>query len=219
MKEFFPLLRQCALFEGIDPADMGGLLSCLGAKLVTVKKNAVVWAEGDPASHLGIVLTGAVQTVKDDFFGNRSIVDQAEPGELFAESYAAGGMTALPVSIIAVRESQLLLIDCRRITVSCANACGFHSQMIHNLLRVVAEKNLQYNQKLEITGKRTTREKVMAYLTAQAKQAGQNSFTIPFDRQGLADYLGVERSAMSAEIGKLRKEGILSCQRSHFTLL
>ena len=112
-----------------------------------------------------------------------------------------------------------MLIDCRRITTSCTNACGFHNAMIYNLLQAVAKKNLEFHQKLAITAKRTTREKLMAYLLSQAKGAGSREFTISYDRQALADYLGVERSAMSAELSKLQKEGVLETTRSHFRLL
>lgn len=219
MKEFFPVLQKCTLFDGIDVADMDGLLACLGGKVMSAKKNTPIWSEGDPALYIGIVLTGAVQIVKDDIFGNRTILSQAGPSELFGESFAAGDISTLPVSILAVQDSQYLLIDCHRITVSCANACGFHSQMIHNLLRVMAQKNLQFSQKLEITAQRTTRDKLLSYLNAQAKHWGSRSFTIPFDRQALADYLGVERSAMSAQISKLRDDGVIACEKSHFTLL
>lgn len=218
MQDYFSVLETCSLFSGISREDIEGLTVCLGMRTISVKKNAAIWSEGDPAVYIGIVLSGCVQIVKEDFFGNRSILDQVEPGSLFGESFAAVGAT-LPVSAIAAQDSQIALIDCKRITVSCGNACGFHSQMIHNLLRVVAEKNLQVNQKLEIIAQRSTREKLLAYLNSQAKRAGSNSFTIPFDRQALADYLGVERSAMSAEISKLRKDGTIVCDRSRFTLL
>ena len=219
MQEFLPVLSKCILFDGISQEEMAGLLVCLEAKVQEHKKGSIIWAEGDPALYIGIVLEGAVQIVKDDFYGNRSIVSHIGVAELFGESFAASGTDTLPVSITAARDCRIMVIECSHITVGCSNACGFHSQMIHNLLRVVANKNIQYNQKLEITAQRTTREKLMTYLMMQAKQHGSNAFTIPYDRQGLADFLGVERSAMSAEISKLRSDGKILCDRSHFTLL
>ena len=138
---------------------------------------------------------------------------------MFGESFACADVKRFPVSVVAVEDSQVLLIDSRRITVTCANACGFHNQMIFNLLKVVANKNLVLNQKIEITSRRTTREKLMAYLLLQAKIHRSDTFTIPYDRQALADYLEVERSAMSAEIGKLRRDGIIDCEKSTFRLL
>lgn len=219
MENYFSVLENCILFEGISQSDLSGLLACLGARTAQYKKGSVIWQEGDPALYIGIVLSGAVQIIREDFYGNRSIVTQVEQADLFCESFAAGKIRQLPVSIIAPRDCTVMIIECDRITVGCSNACGFHSRMINNLLQVMANKNLQYNQKMDILSRRTTREKLLAYLMSQAKQAGSNRFTIPYDRQALADYLGVERSAMSAEISKLKRDGILECRKSEFTLL
>lgn len=219
MQEYDAILRKCPLFEGIEAQDMDAMLACLGGKVLKVRKNQIILAEGEKAEFVGIVLEGSVQIVKEDYFGNRSIVTQVDAGELFGESFACANVAALPVSVVAARDSSVMLIDCHRITVSCSNACSFHSRMIFNLLKVVATKNLMFNQKIEVTSKRTTRQKLMTYLLQQAKRAGNNAFTIPYDRQALADYLEVERSAMSAEIGKLRKEGVLESEKNYFRLL
>lgn len=212
-------LRQSPLFEGIRDADIPGLLACLGASVRKIGRQQYIMTEGDPATQLGILLSGSASIVNQDILGNRSILSLVQPGQLFAESFACAGAKTLPISVVANEEVSVMLIDCRRITQSCTNACGFHNQMIYNLLQAVAARNLEFHQKLEITAKRTTREKLMAYLLSQAKQAGSKEFTIPYDRQGLADYLGVERSAMSAELSKLQKEGVLETNRSWFQLL
>ena len=128
-------------------------------------------------------------------------------------------MEALPISVVADEDSTVLLMDCRRITTTCSSACSFHSRIIYNLLRLVAMKNLVFDQKIQVTSKRSTRDKLMAFLLHQAKLQNSSSFTIPYDRQELADYLEVDRSGLSAEISKLRREGILESQRNHFTLL
>lgn len=219
MKEFFPILEKCPLFDGVDSNDLSAMLACLNARVSSYQKNQVIFQEGDPAKYVGIILTGAAQIVREDYYGNRSIVARIEPAELFGESFACAGVASLPVSVTAAEDSQVMLIDCRRLTVSCTSACSFHSRIIFNLLQVVATKNLLFNQKIEITSHRTTREKLMAYLLIQAKQNKSSSFTIPYDRQALADYLGVDRSAMAVEISKLRKDGIIVCEKSHFELL
>lgn len=213
------ILGKCALFADIRPEDRQPMLACLGARVLEVRKNSFVFREGDPANLVGIVLEGCVQMVREDYYGNRSIVARIDPAGLFGESFACADVKILPISVVAAEDSRVLLIDSRRITVTCANACGFHNQMIFNMLRVVAGKNLVLNQKIEITSKRTTREKLLAYLLNQAKLHRSDSFTIPYDRQGLADYLEVERSAMSAEISKLRRDGIIECEKSTFRLL
>ena len=218
MEKYFSVLQSCDLFDGIAPADLPGMLACLGAETVKAKKGSAIFSEGDPARFVDILLEGAVQVVLDDYYGNRSILTQAAPGELIGESFACAGVTSLPVSMLATQDSTLLRIDCCRITRSCSNACEFHNRLILNLLQVVAAKNLTFHKKLEIISKRTTREKLMAYLIWQAKLQHSHSFTSPFDRQGLADYLGVERSAMSAELSKLRRDGVIDFDRSHFML-
>ena len=219
MEKYLYILRKCTLFSQIKEEKLLALLTCLGATVKTYKKKETILEEGNPARYIGIVLSGRAQMIQLDYYGNRSIVSSAEPAELFAESFACAEVTSVPISIIATEPSEIMLIDCQRIIHSCSNACDFHQQMIYNLLKNVATKNILFHQKIEITAKRSTREKLMAYLTLQAKKAASNSFDIPFDRQELADYLEVERSGLSAEISKLRSEGILLSNRNHFELL
>ena len=219
MKKYISALKKCGLFQEIEEENLVAMLGCLGAKVSNVRKHEVIFQEGATARFLGIILSGAVQMVQDDFYGNRTIVTQIEENRVFGESFACAGVTSLPVSFIASKDCEIMLIDCSRITNTCCNACAFHKQIIFNLLQLVAKKNLDFHQKIEITSKRTTREKLMTYLLSVAKQTGSSSFSIPYNRQGLADYLGVERSAMSAEIGKLRKDGIIECHKNQFEIL
>ena len=219
MEKILPILQTCPLFGGIRQEDLSGMLGCLGARTVEKKKGQIIFREGDTTNFVGIVLTGAVQLVREDYYGNRSIVAHIGPRQLFGEAYAFAGTQALPVSVIADEDSAILLLDSRRITTCCSHACVFHSQVIFNLLHLVAENNLVLHQKIQITSKRTTREKLMAYLFMQAKLHNSSSFTIPYDRQALADFLEVDRSGLSAEISKLRSEGVLQCEKSNFRLL
>ena len=219
MKNFLEVLRKCPLFFGIDDENLSSMLGCLGAETESYKKGETVLSQGEPAEYLGIVLSGAVQIVSIDYYGNRNIVVSIEPSQIFGESFAFAGVESLPVSVIAAESTEVMLIDAQRITQSCSNACSFHSHMIFNLLKTVADKNLVFHQKIEITSKRTTREKLMTYLLIQVKINDNNSFSIPYDRQELADYLEVERSGLSAEISKLRREGIIECKKNRFVLL
>ncbi len=219
MEKYFDILSTCPLFENVGRENYDKMLRCFGARVVTVKKSSAVFHEGQAATKVGIVLSGTVQTVQDDYWGNRSILSMAGPGQLFAEGFACAGVEAMPVSVVATADSQVMLINCSHIMTVCHNACSFHNQMVRNLLHSVSQSNLQLNQKIEILSKRTTREKVMAYLLSEAKLQGSNDFHIPYDRQELADYLGVERSAMSAVIGKLRDDGFIQVNRRHFQLL
>lgn len=219
MKDFFDILRKCPLFDQIGDENLDEMLGCLGAKKCSYKKGDTVLAEGDKAKYLGIVLKGSVQLVRVDYYGNRSILTSIEPPQLFGEAFAFAGLDSVPVDVVAAENTDILLTDAMHIARPCENACAFHRQMTLNLLQIVARKNLVLHRKIEITSKRSTREKLMTYLLLQAKKAGSNTFTIPYDRQELADYLGVERSGLSVEIGKLRNEKVLECRRSTFTLL
>ena len=219
MKKYFDILRKCPLFDQIADEDLIASLGCLGAKVLPFGKKETVMAEGEAARFIGIVLSGAVQIIRVDYFGNRSIVAEATPSELFGESFACAGVQAIPVDVVANEESEIMLVDCRRIMHACGNACAFHQQMIFNLMKDVATKNILFHQKIEITSKRTTQEKLMTYLLLQAKRNNSNRFNIPFDRQELADYLEVERSGLSVEISKLRQEGILQSRKHYFELL
>ena len=217
--KYLPVLQKCPLFRDIDPSELPALLTCLGAKTVTADRRETVLREGEPARFVGVVLEGGVQILQEDYFGNRSIPGLAGPGELFGESFACAGADSLPVSVTASLDSVLLLVDCRRVLSPCEKACGFHRIILSNLMQIMARKNLAFHQKLQITSRRTTREKLLAYLNLQAKLHGSAAFSIPFDRQELADYLGIDRSGLSAELGRLRNEGVLECQKNHFILL
>lgn len=219
MKDFFDILRECPLFDRIGDESLKEMLGCLNAKERSYKKGDAVFAEGDKAKYLGIVLEGSVQLVRVDYYGNRSILANIEPPQLFGEAFACAGLKSLPVDAVAAADTKILLLDAQRIARPCGNACPCHGQTILNLLHIVAKKNLVLHQKIEITSKRSTREKLMTYLLLQAKNAKSHTFTVPYDRQELADYLEVDRSGLSVEISKLRNEKVLECRRSTFTLL
>ena len=219
MKNYQEILRKCPLFYEIEDNDLEKMLSCLGARVIDFDKKYTILREGDEARYLGIILSGSAQIQQMDFYGNRNIIGVVSPGEMFGESFAAAGMKSLPVSVVAAESCRVMLIECDRILHTCQGGCAFHRQLIYNLMKSLATKNILFHQRIEITSKRTTREKLMAYLMLMAKRAGNNSFEIPFDRQELADYLEVERSGLSAEISKLRKEGILNSNKNSFELL
>ncbi len=219
MEKYLDVLKSVDLFRGIEEFDLQPLLACLSAKAAHYEKGQTVFFSGKTIERFGIVLSGQVQIVQDDYYGNRSILANIGTGNLFGESFACAEIKTLPVSVITTTESELLFIDCHRLAVPCAKACGFHGRLIQNMLNIVSMKNIMLTQKNEFTSKRTTREKLLAYLSVEAKEAGSSLFCIPFNRQELADYLSVERSAMSAELSKLRDDGILNYHKNQFELL
>lgn len=219
MKEYYKVLRECPLFCGIGDEKLAAVLKCLGARTAEFQKKETIIAEGGPARYVGIVLSGAAQIVRVDYFGNRSIVADLGPSELFGEAFACAGVEHIPVNVVAAERTQIMLIECLRITQTCSSTCEFHRQMIYNLLKIVATKNLIFHQKIEVTSKRSTREKLMAYLMLQAEKNESDSFDIPYSRQELADYLEVERTGLSVEISKLCREGVIRADKRRFRIL
>ncbi len=219
MEKYFNILKQCALFNNIGMKNLKGILGCLGAKVSSHTKGEVVISEGDEAKYIGIILFGTAQIEQVDYYGNRNIVANVETGELFCESFACAGIEYVPVDVVAKENTEVLMIECQRIIQPCGNACDFHRQMIYNLMKIVATKNLIFHQKIEVVSKRTTREKLMTYLLIQAKKNGDASYEIPYDRQELADYLGVDRSGLSVEIGRLCKEGVIRSRKRWFEIV
>ena len=214
MEAYYEILTQCPLFAGISREEMPEILDCLDKRVVEASKGDPVFLEGEPARYVGVVLSGGVQIVRDDYYGNRSVLTMVAPGGMFAEAFVCAGLDALPVSAFAVQSSAVLLLDCSRVMTGCD--CLFHSRLVYNLLRGMARKNLALTEKIRFMSRKTTREKLMEFLLDQAKRWGSAEFTIPYDRQALADYLGVERSAMSAELGKLKKAGVIETSGSWF---
>lgn len=219
MKEYHTILSKVELFDGIEETDYEAILSCLSAKAVRYEKNQTVFLKGDNVIQVGIILSGQVQVIKEDYYGNRSIMAKLDQGALFGETFICADIKKLPVSVFTTAESNILFIDYHRLIHTCTNTCAFHSRLIYNMLGIVARKNIMLNQKIEFMTKRTTREKLLAYLAAEAQKAGSGSFTIPYNREGLADYLSVDRSAMSAELGRMRDDGLIRFQKNNFTLL
>lgn len=219
MEKYFEVLTQCPLFAEITQPEIREMQSCLDGKITGIPKGNPVFLEGDPARFVGVVLAGSVQVVRDDYYGNRSVLTVVTPGGLFAEAFACAGLETLPVSVIALQDSTVLLLDRQRVLTGCAHACAFHSRLVHNLLQGIAQKNLTLTRKIRCMSQKTTREKLMAFLLDQAKEREKEEFVIPYDRQALADYLGVERSAMSAEIGKLKRAGMIESSGSWFRIL
>ncbi|MVB11461.1 Cyclic nucleotide-binding domain protein [Caprobacter fermentans] len=214
----YDAFKKIPLFEGIQPEELRQMLSCLHAKRKSYAKQEMILLEGQPASFVGIVLSGSVLILKEDYRGNRMIIAEATAGQLFAEAFSCAEIDRLPVTVVSAEDSTVLWIDYRRAVSVCSSACRFHSRLIQNMLRILAFKNILLSRKIEYLSKRTTREKLLAFLADQAGGARGEEFSIPFSRQELADYLCVDRSALSAELGKLQREGVLKFHRNRFLI-
>lgn len=218
MKEYLHILKKTALFEGLRSAEILAVLDCLRARPRRYAKGETILHAGEAPVRAGLVLTGSVRVVGEDDRGNASLIAQVFPGDLFAEAFACARLPVLPMTVVAATDCSLIFVDMRRLTDACPSVCSFHTRMIRNMLAILAEKNILLNRKLRHLSQRTTREKLLSYLWEQATLCDNLHFTIPFNRQGLADYLCVDRSAMSAELSKLREEGVLEYKRSDFVL-
>lgn len=218
MEEFLSTIRSAPLFSGVSEAELTAMLACLKAEKKYFPKEAFVLRAGDTAESIGLVLTGTVFVIQEDIWGNRNILSKAGPGQTFAVAYACAPGSRLNVSVVAETPVTVLFLNVKRILTVCPSACSYHSRIIRNLLGELAGKNLQFSEKLTHVGQRSTRSKIMSYLSAEAQRLGTYELDIPFSRQQLADYLGVERSGLSQELGKMKKDGLLDYRKSHFVL-
>ncbi len=219
MQEYFALLEKTPMFAGLNANQLDSMLRCLGAETRNYAKDSYIMRAGDAASRIGIVLKGYANVVREDIFGNRSILSSLETGDMFAESFVCAGVEEMPVHVEAQTACTVLLLNYTKVITTCETACVYHQKVIENMMQILANKNIQLNQKLEVVSARTTREKLMNYFLEQASKSDNKAFNIPFDRQQLADYLGVDRSAMSSELGKLRDDGVLEFYKNSFKLL
>lgn len=219
MQDFVGQMRKNALFRGIEPQEMEALMSCLRPVQRRYQKNEVIWQEGDRVHTVGMVVQGKVLVLRDDFWGNRSILGEAAAGDIFGESYACAPGQPVTVSVLAAEDATVVFLEIAQAMAVCGQACAFHLHLIQNLMQILAQKNLMLSRKIDHISRRTTREKLLAYLSYYAQEQGSSTFDIPFNRQELADYLSVDRSALSQELSKMKRDGLVDFTRSHFTLL
>lgn len=218
MKSFIPMLRRTQLFSGVGAEETEMMLSCLGARLCEFAKGEYVLRQGEHLNEILILIDGSLHIQKDDYWGNRSILRQISAGEMFGEAYAAPESGAILNDVVAVEKSTVIFFDMKRIVTTCTSACKFHSMVVRNMFFAISEKNRKLVQKLDHMSKRSTREKLISYLSEEARKQNSSYFTIPFNRQQLADFLSVDRSAMSNELCKMRNEGMLDFDKNNFRL-
>lgn len=218
-QKMLEILQKTSLFAGLSGPELEQLFQCLSPWCETYGKQETVLRAGTLTADLGVVLSGGVCLAREDVNGNREIVGKVDAGGIFAEVFACLRDVPLSVTATAVAPTQVLFFDAERLQQMCPTACGCHSRVLQNLLRLLAEKNYDLTEKLEHISRRTTREKLLSYLVAQSRAAHSVEFIIPFNRQQLADYLAVDRSAMSKELARMRADGLIECERSRFRLL
>ena len=219
MEKYIPILKRTQLFSGVGEEEIKAMLNCLQARLCIYKKGEYVLRQGEHLDKILILVTGKLHIQRDDYWGNRSIINMVSVGEMFGEAYVAPESGTLMNDVLAVEDSAVIFFDVKRIMTVCSSVCRFHSMVVQNLFFAISEKNRRLVQKLTFMIKRTTREKLIAYLSEEAKRQNSSEFSIPFNRQQLADFLSVDRSAMSNELCKMRDEGLIEFEKSRFRLL
>ena len=218
MEKYFDVLSKCILFKNINKDDLLSVIKCLGGIVKSYSKDDIIISEGDNAEILGVILEGSVHITRIDYYGNRDIIAGFKKGEIFGETISIIDNNKMLVNVIADEDTKVLIIKMKKILSPCDKPCYFHKEILLNLLHALAKKNIMFNKKIEIMSKKTTKEKLMCYLSFQAKENNSSEFEIPFNRQELADYLGVERSGLSVEINKLKKEGIIDSNKNYFKI-
>lgn len=219
MKKYIPILKRTQMFSGVGDNEIFGMLSCLGARLYCYKKGEYVFRQGERVSDIVVLVEGNLLIQNDDYWGNRSILGRIALGEMFGEAYVAPDSGVLLNDVVATEDSTVIFFDVKRILTTCSSACRFHTMIIQNMFYAISEKNRKLVQKLGHMSKRSTQEKLISYLSEEAKKQNSSYFTIPFNRQQLADFLSVDRSAMSNELCKMRDKGLLEFDKNNFRLL
>lgn len=219
METYFEALKHTQLFSGVNGTEISAMLNCLQAKLFSFQKGEYVFKQGEHIDQITVLVAGKLLIQRDDFWGNRSIVNVIRIGEMFGEAYIAPESGAIPNDVIAEEDSTIFSFDVQRILTVCPSSCRYHSMIIQNLFFAISEKNRKLVQKIGYMSNRTTRTKLLAYLSEEAKRQNSSHFTIPFNRQQLADFLCVDRSAMSKELCKMRDEKLIQFDKHQFTLL
>lgn len=212
-------LRNTGLFQGTNDDEISEMVKCLGARSYRYVPGDFIFRSGDSADNLGVVLSGRIEMIKQDWWGNRTVLDTYTAGDVMCTDYACAHGRNMDVSITATEASEVMFFDVSRVTTVCSSSCRFHNRVIRNLVQMLARGSLSMNQRLDHMSKRTTRDKVCALLSDHARLAGSNEFIIPMNRQEMADHLGVDRSALSAELSRMQKDGVIEFSKNHFILL
>ncbi len=219
MKKFISVLKKTQIFSGLDVNEIESMLSCLGGRLRQFDKGEYVIRQGEQLGDILVLAEGKLHIQKDDYWGNRSILGQIAVGEVFGEAYVAPESGPVLNDVVAVEKSTVISFDVKRILTTCSSACKFHQTVVENMFFAISEKNRNLVQKLGHMSKRSTRGKLISYLSEEARKQNCSEITIPFNRQQLADFLSVDRSAMSNELCKMRDEGMIEFKKNIFKLL
>ena len=206
------------LFKGCTQHEVTTMLACLDAKVKRFSKDEFLLRETSNVRAIGLLLSGSALVIREDVWGNRNILTKVTPAQTFGTALACMQTTSANVSVVACENANVMFLDINKILTVCNSVCAHHNKIISNLIAELAQKNLNLSEKVNHLTKRTTKEKIMSYLSSEAKTAGGREFDISFSRQQLADYLSVERSGLCSELAKLQNAGLIEYHKNHFTI-
>lgn len=218
MEKILDILKKVKLFKGINEETLSTMLSYLGAKQVSLAKNEAIILAGEKADQIGVLVSGSLHIVRDSIDGERTLISAVFPNEIFAEAFCCTGVVESPASVIAALPSTVIMLNYKRIFSSCPHSCEFHQKLIENMLMVLAEKNIMLQNRMQILEKKTVRLKVLALLESYST-AKSKMIVIPFNREQLADFLCVDRSALSHELSRMKQDGLIDYHKNVFKLL
>lgn len=207
------------LFSGIQPEELDAMLGCIGYHIGRFRRGEIVAFEAEHIRHIGIVMSGSVDMIKEDLWGNKTMLVRMHRDELFGETFACGSDKLSVVTFLVSEDAKILFIPFDRVMHSCTMACRFHHQLIENMVHIIADKNRDLMRKVEVVSKRTIREKLLAYLSIQAQVQQSRYIEIPLGRVELAEYLCVDRSALTRELAKMKEDGVIDYHKNCFRIL
>ena len=219
MKDYINQISDLPLFTGIKEKDFKPMLACLGSYTREYQKGEIIFLASQAIKCVGIILQGSVHMIKEDIWGGRTVLAYMKQGELFGETFACGAIPIAAVTFYASSSCQILFMPFHKILHACDMSCVFHHRLIENMVSLIASKNVQLMQKIEVTSKKTLREKILAYLSLQAQRCHSDSFELPLGRLELAAYLCADRSALSRELKNMKEEGLIAYNKNTFHLL
>lgn len=218
-QENIQVLENSLLFNNISVEELNNLLHCLKPTIKEYNKGEYIFTTGQSVNTIGLVLEGNIIIENNDVWGNRNIIDTVTVGEIFGENYACIINETILVDVVSAKNSKVVFFEINKILNLCSNVCTYHNSIIKNLLTISSVKCLNLSKKILITTPKTIREKLLSYLSYVSKSNNSTTFDIPYNRQELADYLNVDRSALSYEISKMQKEKFIINTKNHFQLL
>ncbi len=219
MEQYYSVIKNCVLFRSVGENDLSNLIRCLNAQVKCFKAEEYIFLSGDKINHIGIVISGVVEIMKENLSGNKHIVAMMGPSDMFAEGIVCTASRISPVSVRIKQEANIMLIPYERVIRSCGNSCDFHIKLIQNMMIILGERNVRLNHKLELLTLKGMRQKLATYLLNEGSDLGSSIFQVPLNRTELADYLNVSRTSMCRELTRMKEEGLIDYYGNSFKLL